>query len=74
MLQNVFDRLDDNFKTLELSLNMNTKCKAMMFNRCRSPLLFSSNIKGYGLLRADCSVLDLGFKLSKSLELILHAA
>jgi hypothetical protein len=59
------------FDRLGLSMNL-AKCKAMTFNRIRSPILFSYHLHGSKISRCDGFVMDLGFKLSSKLDPGLH--
>jgi hypothetical protein len=55
------------FKNIGLSLNV-SKCKILTYTRSRSPIIYSYNILGSEILRANESVIDLGFKLTSSLD------
>lgn len=49
-------------KNISLSLNI-SKCKILTYTRSRSPIIHSYNILGSEIVRANESVIDLGFKL-----------
>jgi hypothetical protein len=66
-LQNYLDRFVNWFKNIDLSLNV-SKCKIFTYTRSHSPTIYSFNILGSEILCANESVIDLGFKLTSSLN------
>jgi len=65
--QNNLDGFVNWFKNIGLSLNI-SKYKIFTYTRCRSPIIHSYNISGSEILRADKSVIDLGFKFTSTLD------
>jgi hypothetical protein len=66
-LQNDLDRFVNGFKNVDLSLNV-SKCEMFTYTRSRSPIIYFYNILSFEILRANESVIDLGFKLTSSLD------